>query len=636
MCGIVGCFHPGARGDELLAAVAGMGATIVHRGPDAADRWADHTAGIAVGFQRLAVVDTTPTGMQPMRSPSGRYVVVYNGEAYNHQALREQLSGVQWRGTSDTEVLAAAFDRWGVAGTLPRLHGMFALAVWDRTDRALTLCRDRMGEKPLYYGLHGGALLFASELKALRAHPLFHAEIDRDALARFMYASFVPGPQSIWRSTSKLPPGTSLTISAEDVATGVLPAPVPFWRLTDHVQRAAGIDDGEAIDRLDALLRATVARQMVADVPLGAFLSGGVDSSTVVALMQAQSTRPVKTFTIGIPDDAGLDESLFAATVAAHLGTDHHSLQVTPADARAVIPTLGAMYDEPFADASQIPTHLVAALARQHVTVSLSGDGGDEVFGGYRRYLHAPTVARRTRHLPLPAARFGRASVMGVPVRAWDRLRPGLGGRAHQLAALVANEGVDDVYRRVFGSTTGRALVLGHPLEPATIFAELPTAPADPVDRMMYRDTLTYLPDDICVKVDRAAMAVSLETRMPFLDHRVVEMAWSLPQRSLIRDGVSKWVLRQVLGRYVPPALTERPKLGFGIPLAAWLRDPLREWADDLLAPATLGAEGYLDAGEVGRLWAAHRAGRRDHTNVLWNVLMFQSWLHSNHTDRPG
>ena len=634
MCGIVGCFHPGARDDALLAAVAGMAATIVHRGPDAADRWADHTAGIALGFQRLAVVDTTPAGMQPMRSASGRYVVVYNGEVYNHTVLREQLSGVEWRGTSDTEVLTAAFDRWGVAGSLPRLEGMFALAVWDRVDRSVTLCRDRMGEKPLYYGMHGGALLFASELKALRAHPLFRGEVDRDALARFMYASFVPGPQSIWQATSKLPPGTSLTITAAAVAKGALPDPVPYWRLADHVERAAGLGDDEAIDRLDVLLRATVARQMVADVPLGAFLSGGVDSSTVVALMQAQSTQPVKTFTIGIPDDAGLDESASAAGVAAHLGTEHHALQVTPADARAVIPALGAMYDEPFADASQVPTHLVAALARQHVTVGLSGDGGDEMFGGYRRYLLAPTVARRTRLLPQPAARFGRASITGVPVRMWDRLQPGLGSRAHQLASLVPNRGVDDVYRQVFGSATGRALVLGHRLDPASIFDRLPATPADPVDRMMYRDTLTYLPDDICVKVDRAAMAVSLETRMPFLDHRVVEMAWSLPQHLLVRDGTSKWVLRQVLGRYVPPALTERPKLGFGIPLAAWLRGPLRDWADDLLAPAMLGADDYLDAAAVDRLWAAHRAGRRDHTKVLWNVLMFQSWLHSARAHR--
>jgi asparagine synthase (glutamine-hydrolysing) len=392
------------------------------------------------------------------------------------------------------------------------------------------------------------------------------------------------------------------------------------------------LSDTDATDAVDALLREVVAREMVADVPLGAFLSGGIDSSTIVALMQAQSTRPVQTFTVGIPDDAGLDESAFAARVAAHLGTDHHALQVSAADARAVIPSLGTMYDEPFADASQIPTHLVSALARRHVTVSLSGDGGDELFGGYRRYLLAPSVARRTRRVPGVAARLGRASITGVPVRIWDRMQPGLGARAHRLAGLVANDGVDDVYHRVFGTFDGLHLVAGHPFDPHTLFAAVDgeaaaTTPAGAVDRMMRLDALTYLPDDICAKVDRAAMAVSLETRMPFVDHAVVDLAWSLPQRLLVRDGVSKWVLREVLARYVPPALTERPKAGFGIPLAAWLRGPLREWADDLLDHDSLHADGYLDAGAIGVLWADHRSRRRDHTNVLWNVLMFQEWL---------
>lgn len=630
MCGIVGCFHPGKGTDALAAAARAMAATIVHRGPDSDGTFVDDP-GVALGFRRLAVVDLTPTGSQPMSSHSGRYEVVYNGEIYNHHDLRRELGGVAWRGTSDTEVMVAAFDRWGVVGTLPRLHGMFALAAWDRAERTLTLARDRLGEKPLYYGLHGSALLFGSELKALRAHPSFRGDLDRDALARFMYASFVPGPQTIWENTSKLPPGTSLTLSAADIAGGRLPEPRAYWRLRDHVARAQAMDDRDAVDRLDVLLRDAVGRQMEADVPLGAFLSGGIDSSTVVALMQAQSARPVQTFTVGIPDDAGLDESAHAAAVARHLGTDHHSLQVTPADSRAVIPLLGSMYDEPFADASQIPTHLVAAFARRHVTVSLSGDGGDELFGGYRRYQLAPKVAARTRRVPHAAARAGRAAITGVPVRMWDHARPGAGARMHRAAELLANRGVDDVYERVFGAVGGPALVRGHHVQPSSFFDGIDTGTLSPVDRMMLRDALTYLPDDICAKVDRAAMAVSLETRMPFLDHRVAEFAWSLPQHALIRDGVSKWVVRQVLARYVPPALTERPKAGFGIPLGAWLRGPLREWADDLLSPATLRSEACLDEAAVTRLWTAHRRGARDHTNLLWNVLMFQSWLHAQH-----
>ncbi|MGB8858398.1 MAG: asparagine synthase (glutamine-hydrolyzing) [Ilumatobacteraceae bacterium] len=630
MCGFVGCFHPGAGADALLDQVRTMAATIVHRGPDSDGDFVDPGVGLAFSFRRLAVVDLTPTGAQPMTSPSGRYVCVFNGEIYNHHDLRAELAGVPWRGTSDTEVMLAALDRWGIADGVPRLHGMFAIAVWDREQQRLTLARDRIGEKPLYYGLHGGALLFGSELKALRAHSLFRSDIDRNALAAFMYASFVPGPATIWQSTWKLPPGSWLQFTAADIAAGRSPTAVGYWGLPPSRGQAGAASDHETVAGLDTELRAVLRREMEADVPLGAFLSGGIDSSTIVALMQAQSSRPVKTFTIGIPDDAGLDESAFAARVAAHLGTEHHSLQVTPADARAIIPSLGTMYDEPFADASQIPTHLVAALARQQVTVALSGDGGDELFGGYRRYLLAPKVARRTGHLPTAAARFGRAAITGVPVRIWDRLTPGLGTRAHQLASLLTNTGVDDVYHRAFGTFEGLHLVNGHGYDPRTLFDGVrrsPSESSDAVDRMMRFDALTYLPDDICAKVDRAAMAVSLETRMPFLDERIVQFAWSLPMHMLLRNGASKWVLRQVLAQYVPPSLTERPKAGFGIPLAAWLRGPLREWADDLLATDSLHQDGYLDAGAIGVLWEAHRSGRRDHTRVLWNVLMFQEWL---------
>lgn len=629
MCGIAGCLTPGARAQELAEQVRAMSATIVHRGPDAHDALVIEHEGLAFGFQRLAIVDLTPTGMQPMTSHSGRYTVVFNGEVYNHRDLRGLLANTPWRGTSDTEVMLAAFERWGVRETLHRVHGMFAIALWDHQERSLTLVRDRRGEKPLYYGLQHGALLFGSELKALRAHPAFRSDLDRDALAAFMYASFVPSAMSIWEGTKKLPAANMVTIRPSDVTAGVLPDPECYWHLPARTSRTVG--DFEAIESLDHHLREVIGRQLVADVPVGAFLSGGIDSSTIVALAQAISNQPLKTYTIGIPEDRGLDESLHAKAVAAHLGTDHHSLQVTPAEAREIIPGLGTMYDEPFADASQIPTHIVSRMARRDVTVALSGDGGDELFGGYRRYTLAPRVANRVRHIPRWLAAGGRASLRSLSARTYDRLRPGLGDEVHQIALLLSSTNADDVYLNVFGSDPRRQLVTGRTFDARSLFRNAVPEnelDSDAIDRMMRFDALVYIPDDICVKVDRAAMAVSLETRMPYLDHGIAELAWNLPQHVLIRDGVTKWVLRQVLARYVPPALTERPKAGFGLPIAAWLRGPLREWADDLLSAEAL-AHGHLDTDAVRKLWKAHRSGRHNYTRVLWNTLMFQEWLTS-------
>lgn len=630
MCGIAGCFCPRANAQQLTDDALTMAATLVHRGPDAQGVWAHESAGVAFGFQRLAIVDLTPTGMQPMHSHSGRYTLVCNGEIYNHHELRAVLGGVPWRGSSDTEVVLAAFDRWGIRGALDRFHGMYAMAVWDHQRAELTLIRDRRGEKPLYYGVHGGTLLFGSELKALRAHPAFRASIDHDALAAFMYASFVPSPASIWQGTYKLPAASVITITAADVASGTLAAPQRYWQLPTRTAR--DIDDRDAIDEVDRALREVVARQLLADVPVGAFLSGGIDSSTVVSVAQAISAQPVKTFTIGIPEHHGLDESTYAGAVAKHLGTDHHALQVTPEQAREVIPGLGAMYDEPFADASQIPTHLVARLARSLVTVALSGDGGDELFGGYRRYTLAPQVVHRVARLPRPVALAGSSVLSHTPARALDALHTGLGDSVHSAAGLLTCRTIEEVYVSVFGADPRLQLVPGDHFDAERYFEQLvppSERDADAIDRMMRCDALAYIPDDINVKVDRAAMAVSLETRMPFLDHGLAALAWSLPSDLLIRGDVTKWVLRQVLARYVPPSLTERPKAGFGLPIGTWLRGPLRDWADDLLSESAL-AHGHLDTTVVRRVWRAHRSGRHAHTRVVWNALMFQEWLASN------
>lgn len=649
MCGLTGFLAPAAQTgrEELLRTVGRMAETIRHRGPDDAGSWVDEAAGIALGFRRLAIVGLGPEGHQPMVSASGRYVVVFNGEIYNHRALRRELetpSGTRppFRGTSDTEVLLAAIERWGVPEAIGRAVGMFAVVVWDRRDRRLHLVRDRLGEKPLYYGWAGDVFLFGSELKALAAHPGFSGAIDRDALALFLRYTDVPAPHSIYRGIAKLLPGTIATISPGD--TGAMPAPVPYWTI-GHAAEAGAADrfrgtEREAVDCLDGLLREAVGQEMVADVPLGALLSGGVDSSTVVALMQAQSARPIKTFTIGF-DEAGYNEAEHAKAVARHLGTDHAELYVTPADAMAVIPRLPSLYDEPFADTSQIPTFLVAQLARRSVTVGLSGDGGDELFGGYVRHFVGPRLWGRVRPVPRGVRRVAARGLLVVPARAWDRaaglaaVAPDwLGQRlagdwVHKAAHLLSADGPEELYRLLVSAwdqTDG--LVLGG--------AEPEPARADPLDRprglgpterMMYLDTVSYLPDGVLVKVDRASMGVGLEVRAPLLDHRVVEFAWRVPPAMKVRDGQGKWLLRQVLYRYVPRDLVERPKMGFGAPVGAWLRGPLREWAEDQLDEDRLRREGMLDPDPIRRAWTEHLAGKRDRSAKLWSVLMFQAWL---------
>jgi len=598
-----------------------MAGCLRHRGPDAGGVWADGPVGLA--HRRLAVLGLGPTGDQPMHSSSGRHVLVYNGELYNHLELRTELERAgrapTWRGSSDTETLLACIEAWGVVATLPRTVGMFALAVWDRESRRLTLARDRLGEKPLVWAPHAGGLLFASQPSALRVVPGFHPSIDRDALADLLRYAQVPGERTIHREVQQLLPGALLEaeVDADGRLTG---APrIRTWWSFDEVARAGladplSGDDGALVDAVGDVVDTAVRSQMLSDVPLGAFLSGGIDSSLIVATMQRRSTRPIRTFTIGFAERE-FDESPHARAVARHLGTDHAELIVTPEDALAVIPQIPHIYDEPFADSSQIPTVLVSRLARSSVTVALSGDGGDELFGGYDRYLRADQVAR----IPRPVA-LAAAAAFGV-----------MGRSRQRSAALALGRGPAPMVRRLLSANPeADHLVLG--ADAAGNLARFltaweATAGLGPrAARFMALDTTGYLPDDILHKVDRAAMSVSLETRVPLLDHRVVATAWRLPMHARMRGGTGKWVLRELLARDVPRELFERPKTGFGIPLGRWLRGPLRAWAEDLLAPGPLRAEGLLDVTRVRSLWSSHLSGRWDAGYDLWPILMFRAW----------
>lgn len=642
MCGFAGFLSLQAArwGEPILQRMAD---TVLRRGPDDAGYWLDAEAGIGLGHRRLAVVDVSLAGHQPMASGSGRYVIAFNGEVYNHLDLRQRVGdGVAWRGHADTETLLAAFDVWGIDAALERCVGMFAFAVWDRQARTLTLGRDRLGEKPLYYGWQADTFLFGSELKALKAHPACRAEIDRNALALLMRHNYIPAPHSIYQGIRKLLPGTLLTVSLQQRDA----SPRRYWdarqTVTEGLAQPFSGSPEDAVTALDRLLKDTVAGQMIADVPLGAFLSGGVDSSAVVALMQAQSSRPVRTFTIGF-NEAGFNEAVHAKAVARHLGTDHTELYVSAREALDVIPRLPGLYCEPFADSSQVPTFLISQLARRHVTVSLSGDGGDELFGGYSRYMLGQQLWGRLACVPLRLRVALAKMITCISPQQWDLLLPGpvrsllpaglaqvhMGDKLHKGAGVMTAHSAAALYRLLVSQWLQPEQLVRGGVEPLNVLTDPTQQPqaGEFVHQMMALDLLTYLPDDILAKVDRAAMGASLETRVPLLDHRVVEFAWSLPLNYKLRDGTSKWPLRQVLYKYVPRELIERPKMGFGIPIGTWLRGPLRDWAENLLNAARLQEEGYLDPVPIREKWAEHLSGRRNWQYHLWTVLMFQAWL---------
>lgn len=641
MCGLTGFWAIESQGHDLGAIVEAMAARIQHRGPDNSGVWCDYESSFALAHRRLSILDLSPAGHQPMLSASGRWVLAYNGEVYNHLALRQQLecggAAPAWRGHSDTETLLACIEAWGVERTLQASVGMSALALWDRRERVLYLARDRIGEKPLYYGWQRGTFLFGSELKALAAHPAFTREVDRDAVALLLRHNHVPTPYSIWRGIAKLPPGTWLAVS-ERVREA---EPKAYWSLAEVAEAGQRNPfDGEmdtASIELERVLGDAVAGQMIADVPLGALLSGGIDSSSIVALMQARSSRPVRTFSIGFHEKQ-FDESAHAAAVATHLGTDHTELFMGAADVLDAVPRMPEMYDEPFADSSQLPTSLVMALARQQVTVALSGDGGDELFGGYNRYLMVPRAWSRLRLLPQPLRGVLGELLLGVSPRQWDRLgmplgralgQAHVGDKLHKLGrSLLRARTIDDLYLALVNEWGDAEAMVPGATRAQTLLVRQDDWPAlqAPEHRMMALDAMTYLPDDILVKVDRAAMAASLETRAPFLDHRVVEFAWRLPLAHKIADGQGKAVLRRLLYRHVPRGLVERPKVGFSVPLDAWLRSELRDWAEALLSEEALRDAGLVEPGPVRAAWAEHLSGRRAFGHRLWSVLMLQAW----------
>jgi asparagine synthase (glutamine-hydrolysing) len=690
MCGIVGFLKKSKFKDSYPRSVIinRMLSAISTRGPDYTDQWEDSTNTLNIGHARLSIVDLTSLGNQPMHSESGRYVISFNGEIYNHQLLRKELDSsisnplsnyvdndfdessideksnlksldnldflkrdktvTNWRGNSDTETLLACFDAWGIQASIERAVGMFAIAVWDKKLKILTLIRDRLGEKPLYYGWHGSGdkavFLFGSELKALKQHPDFDASIDRNALCLFMRHGYVPAPYSIYQGIEKLEPGCLVIISVNQQK----PIVTRYWSATQIA--IAGVaapfagTPSNAVDTLEGLLKSSIQQQMVADVPLGAFLSGGIDSSTVVALMQTLSSQPVKTFTIGINHDS-YNEAVQAKAVAKHLGTDHSEVYVSHNQARDVIPLLPSLYCEPFADSSQIPTFLVSKLARQQVTVSLSGDAGDELFGGYNRYVLVDRLWRNLSALPMVFRQIAAHCIQVVPPGAWDRVakplqsvlpktlhQANLGDKLHKAATVLCESKVNLIYLRLVSQWNNPASVVIGGNEPIThLIGEAPELQGlDEIQRMMLLDTISYLPDDILVKLDRATMGVSLEGRVPFLDHRIVEFAWQLPQNLKIRNGVSKWVLREVLYRHVPKEIMDRPKMGFGVPIGDWLRGPLRDWAEALLDKERLEREGFFHSAPIREKWQAHLSGSRNWQHHLWTVLMFQAWLENS------
>ncbi|HAU29567.1 MAG TPA: asparagine synthase (glutamine-hydrolyzing) [Rhodospirillaceae bacterium] len=642
MCGLTGFWSmsPAKRPDGGLAHTAkAMSDRIIWRGPDSDGIWTDEEAGLALAHRRLAIVDLSPAGYQPMASASGRFVICYNGEIYNSTDIRKELAGrdIAWRGHSDTETMVEACETFGVAEAVKRFIGMFAFALWDRQERTLWLVRDRLGIKPMHYGLLEDTLFFGSQLRTFTPHPGFSPQQDMDAVRAYARYGYIPAPLTIWQGVRKLMPGHIARITADGDITET-----PYWSMAEvaangQANRFSGSPE-EAVDELEKLLMDAVGRRMMADVPLGAFLSGGVDSSLVCALMQAQSDKPVKTFSIGFDED-GYNEAPYAREVAKHLGTEHHEFYVRPEEAQAIIPGIPEWYDEPFSDSSQIPTTLVSRLARKEVIVALSGDGGDELFAGYRRYNDGLSIWRKFQAFPPIARKAAIAGIHALSPTWWDRvarlvppsLRPAhVGCRAYKLADVLAESGTHAFYRSLISQWHDiNTLIPGAPeplLPPWNNIDAMQGSIPDVVERMQYLDTITYMPDDILVKADRASMSCSLELRVPLIDHRVVEMAWRMPPELKMRGGVSKWPLREVLYRHVPKELIERPKMGFGVPIDHWLRGSLRDWAENLLSEKRLREEGIFNPAPIRARWQQHLEGSSNWQYPLWTILMFEAW----------
>lgn len=637
MCGFTGFWQlSSADNNESKATLARMADSLEHRGPDNRGFWFDDQAGICLAHRRLSILDLSQSGHQPKVSPSGRWIIVFNGEIYNHLELRDELNrslnASSWCGSSDTETILSSLDAWGVVGTVQRLVGMFSFAVWDRKLRSLSLVRDRFGEKPLYYGWQQGAFLFGSELKALQQHPLFVKHIDRTSLAIYFRHNAIPSPYSIFSGIYKLPPGSYLTLSFEQLLSQNLPETCPYWTLANIIEEGKNTpflhDEVAAVEVLEDLLIQAVSGQMMADVPLGAFLSGGIDSSLITALMQSISSSPVKTFSIGFTNPK-FNEAVYAKDVANYLGTDHTELYVTSDDALSVVPLLPSIYDEPFADSSQIPTYLVSKLAKSSVTVTLSGDGGDELFGGYSRYFYAHHLWSVINSIPFQLRKPLGNLLFSILSLGFERAS--LGSKVDRFAKLLSTPDFLSCYQDLVSHwKSSSELILGSFETDSYLADKSEFAGLSIFEQMMALDSVSYLPTDILAKVDRAAMALSLETRIPLLDHRVAEFAWSLPLPLKARGNTGKWILRQLLYKYVPRELVDRPKTGFGIPIDTWLRGPLRVWANDLLNPSFIRKNGYLNSNVVDKAWNDHLSGRSNNGYLLWDILMWQSWCLSN------